>query len=105
MSSIPLFYCQINTDNAVLIGKILEKKDFIQQSLSPTFMKSNFDHNIQIDLSQSFASPSIICCCSTISTTFDSVHILRDQWGGKKSVEIIISSSEEILKSLCLIMW
>ena len=67
MQSIPLFQCQINTDNVALIGKILENKDFIQQSIPSTFKKSNLEHNIQIDLSESFESPSIICCCSTLS--------------------------------------
>jgi hypothetical protein len=98
MASIPLFYCQINTDNAVLIGKILEKKDFIQQSLSSTFMKSNLDHNIQIDLSQSFASPSIICCCSTISTTLPQLlsFLNPDSSSSLINVILFIQSSDVI---------
>ncbi|CAF0733265.1 unnamed protein product [Adineta steineri] len=67
MSSMPLYQCQINTDNIKLIGNILEKENFIQQPTLFTFVKSNLDQTIQINLSQSFESPSIICCCSTIS--------------------------------------
>jgi hypothetical protein len=67
MLSIPSFQCQINTDNVFLIGDILKKQNYIQQSTSSTFIKPNSDYNIHIDLSQSFDSPSIICCCSTIS--------------------------------------
>jgi hypothetical protein len=70
MSSIPLFHCQINTDNVSLIGNILEKENFIQQSTSSRYTKSNIDCDIHINLSPSFPSPSIICCCSsTISTS------------------------------------
>ncbi|CAF2490329.1 unnamed protein product [Rotaria sp. Silwood2] len=67
MSSIPLFQCQINTDNVMFIGNILKKQNFIQQSTSSTFIKSYVDYNIQVDLSESFEYPSIICCCSTVS--------------------------------------
>ena len=66
MSSIPTYYCQINTDNVNFISNLLQKENFIQQNSSFTFLKSNLDYKIQIDLSQSFESPSIICCCSTI---------------------------------------
>jgi hypothetical protein len=66
MSSIPLYHCQINTDNVTLIGNLLEKENFLRQTTLSTFIKSNLDYNIQVNLSQSFESPSIICCCSTI---------------------------------------
>ncbi len=62
----PLYHCQINTDNVILIGNLLEKENFLRQTTSSNFIKSNLDHQIQVDLSQSFESPSIICCCSTI---------------------------------------
>jgi hypothetical protein len=67
MSSIPVFHYQINTDNLDLIGNLLEKENFLRQNISSTFIKSNFDYKIHIDLSRSFESPSIICCYSTIS--------------------------------------
>ena len=67
MPSIPVFHCEINTDNVTFIGDLLEKEKFLKQNSSLTFMKSNSDYNIQIDLSQSFESPSIVCCCSTIA--------------------------------------
>jgi hypothetical protein len=65
MSSIPVYYCQIQTDDVNLIGNLLEKENYIRQNSSSTFIKSNVEFSIQIDLSQSFKSPSIICCCST----------------------------------------
>lgn len=69
MSSIPIYYCQIQTDNVNLIGSLLEKENFLRQNTSSTFIKSNGDFNIQIDLSQSFESPSIICCCSAVPSS------------------------------------
>ena len=66
MSSIPVFHCQINTDNLTFMGNLLEKEKFLRKNSSLTFIKSNSDHNIQIDLSQSFECPAIICCCSTV---------------------------------------
>jgi hypothetical protein len=66
MSSIPVYYCQIQTDDVNLIGNLLEKENFLRQNSSSTFIKSNVEFSIQIDLSQSFESPSIICCCSTV---------------------------------------
>lgn len=67
MSSIPLYHCQISTDNTDLISKLLEKEKYLQEDLS--YIKSYVDYNIKIDLSQSFDNPSIICCCSLIPIT------------------------------------
>ncbi|CAF1382667.1 unnamed protein product [Rotaria magnacalcarata] len=64
MPSIPLFQCQINTDDVTFIGKILQQQHFIQQSASSKFLKTNVDYNIEVDLSQSFEHPLIVCCCS-----------------------------------------
>ncbi len=69
MLSIPVFHCPINTDDTTLIGNFLRKEGFLQQNSSSTFIKSNFDHKIQVDLSQSLQSPFIICCCSAIPKT------------------------------------
>jgi len=69
MSSVPLYHCEINTDNVSLIGNFLEKENFLRQNASSTFIKSNSGYKIQVDLSQSFETPSIICCCSSIPIT------------------------------------
>ncbi|CAM4912420.1 unnamed protein product [Rotaria socialis] len=69
MPSIPLFQCQINTDDMAFIGKILQQQHFIQQSASSKFFRTNVDYNIEVDLSQSFEHPLIVCCCSKIQAS------------------------------------
>ena len=69
MTSISPIKCQINTDDVALIGNNLKREKFIQQAKSSSFIRSNLSSNIQVDLSQSFEFPSIICCCSTVETS------------------------------------
>ena len=97
MSSIPLFHYQINTNNISLIGNILEKDKFIPQSTPSTYLKSNIDCNIQIDLSQSFPSPSIICCCSTVSTSLPQLlSSLNQNHSSIINLILFIESSDRI---------
>jgi endonuclease III len=75
-----------------LIGNLLEKDNFLRQNSSSVFIKSNADINIQIDLSQSFQSPSIICCCS--STIVSSLRQLVSYHNTKSNsiINLIISA-------------
>ncbi|CAF1303411.1 unnamed protein product [Adineta ricciae] len=79
MSSMSVHQFRINTDNTELIGELLRKEHFVQQNSSLTFTKQNLDQKIQIGLSYSFPSPSIICCCSTISTSLPQLLSYLDQ--------------------------
>ncbi|CAF1001525.1 unnamed protein product [Rotaria sordida] len=97
MSSIPLFQCQINTDDVNFIGNILKKQNFIQQCTSSTFIKSNVDYNIQVDLSQSFEFPSIICYCSTVSKSLpDLLSLLKPNSSSTINLIILKQSSDLI---------
>ena len=70
MPPIPLFKCQISTDDASLIGDILKEAKFVEQQPSPgTFVRYDSHEHLQIDVSPSFESPSIICCCSNVSVS------------------------------------
>lgn len=93
--SMSLYHCQINTDNIDLIGKFLEKENFHQHSSSSsTFIKSDLDCNIQINLSQSFENPSIICCCST--TLPQLLSLLNSNSSSNRSLILFIQSSENV---------
>ena len=62
-----IYQYSIHTDDLNLLSNLLEKEDFHRDnSSSSTFIQSNSDLNIQINLSQSSSSPTIICCCSNI---------------------------------------
>lgn len=69
MPSIPLFGCQISTEDVVLIGKVLEQQNFTQESASSKFIKSYTGYSVEVHLSQSSDHPSIICCCSKLQTS------------------------------------
>lgn len=67
MSTIPTFQYQINTDDKPLLVNLLHQEGFALQSIPSTYFKQNVDHRILIEISQSCDSPSIVCCCTTIS--------------------------------------
>ena len=88
---------RINTDNTDLIGELLRKEHFVQQNSSLTFTKQNLDQKIQIDLSYSFPSPSIICCCSTISTSLPQLLSYLDQSSSSiVNLILFVQSSETV---------
>ena len=97
MSSIPLFQCQINTDDEPFVSNILEKENFIKQSPPSTFLKLTFDNNIQIDLSQSFESPSIIVCCSTLPVSLPQLlSFLNPNYSSTINLILFVKSSDTI---------
>ncbi|CAF1301693.1 unnamed protein product [Adineta ricciae] len=97
MSSMSVHQFRINTDNTELIGELLRKEHFVQQDSSLTFTKQNLDQKIQIDLSYSFPSPSIICCCSTISTSLPQLLSYLDQSSSSiVNLILFIQSSDTI---------
>ncbi|CAF0806287.1 unnamed protein product [Rotaria sp. Silwood1] len=97
MSSIPLFKCQINTDDIDFIGNILKNQNFIQQSTLSTFIRSYIDYNIQVDLSQSFEFPSIICCCSTVSVSLPKLlSLLKPKSSSTIDLIVLNQSSDHI---------
>lgn len=97
MPTIPVAHCQINTDNVTFIGNLLKKEKFLQENSSLTFIKSNSDYNIQIDLSQSFQCPSIICCCSTIAISLPRLlSFLKSNYSCPISLIVFIQSSDLI---------
>ncbi|UJR25566.1 hypothetical protein I4U23_006911 [Adineta vaga] len=100
MSSIPVFHCRINTDDAVFVGKILQKEHFIQQpSSSSTFIKLNLNQKLQIDLSHSFPSPSIICCCTNVSTSLPELLSFLDQHSSSViNLILLIQSSSDCIE-------
>ena len=67
MSSFPTLQYQINTDDKPLLVNLLHQEGYALQSTPSTYSKTNVNHRVIIEISQSCDSPSIICCCTTIS--------------------------------------
>ena len=66
MLSLPILNCQIDTDDDELISNILKNENYTFQSTSKSFVKTNGDHQIQIDLSRTTNTPSIICFSKSV---------------------------------------
>jgi len=69
MSSIPVLHYQIKTDDRFLVGSILQDEGFLFEENSSKFVKKTFDRHVEIDLGETFLSPSIVCCVSNVSVT------------------------------------
>ena len=65
MALIPTYHYSIHTDDLNILINFLEKENFHREN--STLSKSTSDWNIQLDLSQSFPSPTIICCFANTS--------------------------------------
>jgi len=89
MSQIPKYICRISSDNVNLINNLLVKENFHEQDSPLTLLKSNLDSQIEVNLSQSYDHPSIICCCSTIPVTLPQLLSFLDS-NSTNSIQLIL---------------
>lgn len=98
MSSIPTYHYSVHTDDLNILINFLEKENFHREnSSSSTLNKSTSDWNIQIDVSQSFPSPTIICCfANTLISLPQLLSVLNTNSNSVIPLIVFVESSNTI---------